>query len=58
MKYIEDLELIMENDHVRMKELAESLLSKRVNVLKKIFSAGISRWGDRTPVTAHAPAVP
>lgn len=58
MRCIEDLELIMENEHVRMKELVESFLSKRVSVLKKIFSAGISRWGDRTPVTAHAPSVP
>ncbi|KAK1376093.1 SWI/SNF complex subunit SWI3A [Heracleum sosnowskyi] len=58
MRCIEDLELIMETEHGQMKKLVKSLLSKRMNVLKKIFSAGISRWGDRASVTAHAPSVP
>ncbi|WOG89235.1 hypothetical protein DCAR_0208472 [Daucus carota subsp. sativus] len=58
MRCIEDLELIMKKEDVQMKELVESLLSKRMNVLKMIFSAGISRWGDRATVTAHAPSVP
>lgn len=57
MRYIGDLELIMEKEYIQMEELEESLISERMKVLQKIFSAGISRWRDHTAVTSQAASI-
>ncbi|KAM7483474.1 hypothetical protein LguiB_008057 [Lonicera macranthoides] len=50
MKHIEDLEVIMEKEREQMEKVEESILEERMNVLQRIFNAGISRWRDHTSV--------
>ncbi|KAF9622321.1 hypothetical protein IFM89_031124 [Coptis chinensis] len=46
IKHFEELQLIMENEYTQIQELKESLLVDRVDVLRRVFSAGIARWRD------------
>ncbi|KAF7834021.1 SWI/SNF complex subunit SWI3A [Senna tora] len=46
IKHFEELELLMEKEHTEIEELKNSLLTERIDVLKKTFSAGVSRWKD------------
>lgn len=36
----------MEKEHTEMEELKNSLLTERIDVLERTFSAGVSRWKD------------
>lgn len=46
MNCVEDLEVIMEKENALLEELEESLVAERIDVLQKLFSAGISRSKD------------
>ncbi|KAI4343581.1 hypothetical protein L6164_010915 [Bauhinia variegata] len=50
IKHFEDLELLMEKEYAEMEELKHSILTERIDVLQKTFSAGISRWKDYPPM--------
>ncbi|OVA09601.1 SANT/Myb domain [Macleaya cordata] len=50
IKHFEDLELIMEKEYIHIQELKESIIADWIDVLRRIFSAGIPRWRDRTSV--------
>ncbi|KAL7099324.1 hypothetical protein ACP275_09G076900 [Erythranthe tilingii] len=43
MKCFEDLETIMEKENSQLEKLEETLIAERIDVLQKLFSAGISR---------------
>ncbi|XP_054813020.1 SWI/SNF complex subunit SWI3A isoform X1 [Prosopis cineraria] len=45
-KHFEELELLMEKEHAEMEELKNSVLTERIDVLQKTFSAGVPRWKD------------
>ncbi|KAI9079659.1 hypothetical protein K1719_038280 [Acacia pycnantha] len=45
-KHFEELELLMEKEYAEIEELKNSLLSERIDVLQKTFSAGVPRWKD------------
>ncbi|XP_052183853.1 SWI/SNF complex subunit SWI3A isoform X2 [Diospyros lotus] len=46
VKHFDDLELIMKNEYTQLKDLKESIVSERMNALRKVFDAGISRRRD------------
>ncbi|XP_060204150.1 SWI/SNF complex subunit SWI3A [Lycium barbarum] len=50
MKHVDALNLMMEKRHGQMKDLEESLVMERMDILQKIFSAGVSRWRDHASV--------
>ncbi|XP_055825195.1 SWI/SNF complex subunit SWI3A isoform X1 [Solanum dulcamara] len=50
MKHVEALNRMMEKQHGQMKDLEECLITERMDILQKIFSAGISRWRDHALV--------
>ncbi|XP_060202858.1 SWI/SNF complex subunit SWI3A-like [Lycium barbarum] len=50
MKHVDALNLMMEKQHGQMKDLEESLVMERMDILQKIFSAGVSRWRDHASV--------
>lgn len=47
-KHFDDLELIMEKEYAELEDLKESIIMERMNVLQKVFKAGISRSRDQT----------
>ncbi|CAA3032892.1 SWI SNF complex subunit SWI3A [Olea europaea subsp. europaea] len=57
MKYFDELELIMEKENAHIEELEESLVADRLNVLQRIFNAGISRWKDHASVKSETGSV-
>ncbi|XP_011073099.1 SWI/SNF complex subunit SWI3A [Sesamum indicum] len=48
LKYFDDLEQIMGKEHAQLEELEESLIAERINVLQRIFSAGITKPKEQT----------
>lgn len=54
MKHVEALNLMMEKQHGQMKDLEESLVTERMDILQKIFSAGVSRWRDHASVKSQS----
>ncbi|KAH6831567.1 hypothetical protein C2S53_018983 [Perilla frutescens var. hirtella] len=52
VKYFEDLEQIMENENAQLEELEESLITERLDVLQRVFDAGISRSKEHS-LTKH-----
>ncbi|KAM3319555.1 SWI/SNF complex subunit SWI3A isoform X1 [Capsicum chacoense] len=57
MKHVEALNLMMEKQHGQMKDLEVSLVAERMDVLQKMFSAGVSRWKDHAPVKSQSSSV-
>lgn len=57
MKHVEALNLMMEKQHGQMKDLEESLVTERMDILQKIFSAGLSRWRDHASVKSQTSSV-
>ncbi|KAL0355065.1 UNVERIFIED_CONTAM: SWI/SNF complex subunit SWI3A [Sesamum radiatum] len=57
LKYFDDLELIMGNEHTQLEELEESLIGERINVLQRIFTAGITKPKEHTSTMSRADAV-
>ncbi|XP_059645490.1 SWI/SNF complex subunit SWI3A [Cornus florida] len=53
IKHFEHLELIMEKEYAQVVELEESVTAERINVLQKVFNAGISIWRDNTLVKSQ-----
>ncbi|XP_068656155.1 SWI/SNF complex subunit SWI3A-like [Aristolochia californica] len=54
VKYFEELGSIMEMEYGQIKKMKESLISERIDVLRKVFRAGISRWKDHSSVKPFA----
>lgn len=54
MKHVEAMNLMMEKQHGQMKDLEESLVTERMDILQKIFSAGVSRWRDHASVKSQS----
>ncbi|GAB4845776.1 hypothetical protein Ancab_039185 [Ancistrocladus abbreviatus] len=50
IKHFEDLERIMEKEHAQLEELKESIIVEQIDILQKIFDAGIPRWRDNALV--------
>ncbi|KAJ1417884.1 Winged helix-like DNA-binding domain superfamily [Sesbania bispinosa] len=46
VKHFDDLELLMEKEHAEMEELKDSILTERIDVLRRTFRSGITRWKD------------
>lgn len=57
MKYFDELELAIEKENAHIEELGESLLVDRLNVLKRIFDAKISRWKGHVSVKSQTGSV-
>lgn len=53
MEHVEALNLMMDKQHGQMKDLEESLVTERMDILQKIFSAGGSRWRDHASVKSQ-----
>ncbi|KAG9445859.1 hypothetical protein H6P81_011987 [Aristolochia fimbriata] len=54
VKYFEELESIMKMEYEQIEKMKQSIISERIDVLRKVFRAGISRWKDHTPVKPPA----
>ncbi|XP_006347622.1 SWI/SNF complex subunit SWI3A [Solanum tuberosum] len=54
MKHVEALNLMMEKQHGQMKDLEESLVTERMDILQKIFNSGVSRWRDHASVKSQS----
>ncbi|RDX64453.1 SWI/SNF complex subunit SWI3A, partial [Mucuna pruriens] len=46
VKHFDDLELLMEKEHAEMENLKDSILTERIDVLRRTFRSGITRWKD------------
>ncbi|XP_014522338.1 SWI/SNF complex subunit SWI3A [Vigna radiata var. radiata] len=46
VKHFDDLELLMEKEHAEMEKLKDSILTERIDVLRRTFRSGITRWKD------------
>ncbi|KAK9278317.1 hypothetical protein L1049_027882 [Liquidambar formosana] len=57
IKLFEDLEMIMEKEYAIIEEVEESIIAERIDVLQRLFSSGISRWRDHTPVKSQTGSV-
>ncbi|XP_075107964.1 SWI/SNF complex subunit SWI3A [Nicotiana tabacum] len=57
MKHVEALNLMMEKQHAQMKELEESLVTERMDILQKIFSVGVSRWSDHASAKSQSSSI-
>jgi len=44
VKHFDELELLMEKEHAEMEELKDSILTERIDVLRKTFKSGVTRW--------------
>ncbi|AES73038.1 putative transcription factor MYB/SANT family [Medicago truncatula] len=44
VKHFDELELLMEKEHAEMEELKDSILTERIDVLRKTFKSGVARW--------------
>lgn len=45
-KFFEDLEHLMEKEHALLDESKDSIIAERMDTLRRVFAAGISRWRD------------
>ena len=43
----------MEKEYTHLEELKESIIAERIDVMQRIFDAGISRWRDPISVKSH-----
>ncbi|KAJ9676581.1 hypothetical protein PVL29_021879 [Vitis rotundifolia] len=57
IQHFEDLELIMEKEYTHLEELKESIIAERIDILQRVFNAGISRWRDPISVKSHTGSV-
>lgn len=57
MKHVEGLNLMMEKQHGQMKDLEESLVTERMDILQKMFSAGVSRWRDHVSSKSQSSSI-
>lgn len=57
MKHVEAMNLMMEKQHGQMKDLEESLVTERMDIVQKIFSAGVSRWRDHASVKSQSSSI-
>ncbi|KAJ8537046.1 hypothetical protein K7X08_035447 [Anisodus acutangulus] len=57
MKHVDALNLMMEKQQGQMKDLEESLVTERMDILQKIFSAGVSRWRDHASVKSQSSSI-
>lgn len=46
VKHFDDLELLMEKERAEMENLKDSILTERIDVLRRTFRSGITRWKD------------
>ncbi|CAJ1974338.1 unnamed protein product [Sphenostylis stenocarpa] len=46
VKHFDDLELLMEKEHAEMENLKDSILTERIDVLRRTFRSGTTRWKD------------
>ncbi|KAK7350717.1 hypothetical protein VNO77_09617 [Canavalia gladiata] len=46
VKHFDDLELLMEKEHAEMENVKDSILTERIDVLRRTFTSGITRWKD------------
>ncbi|ESW09501.1 hypothetical protein PHAVU_009G132800 [Phaseolus vulgaris] len=46
VKHFDDLELLMEKEHAEMENIKDSILTERIDVLRRTFRSGITRWKD------------
>ncbi|KAK7411064.1 hypothetical protein VNO78_02432 [Psophocarpus tetragonolobus] len=46
VKHFDDLELLMEKEHDEIENLKDSILTERLDVLRRTFRSGITRWKD------------
>ncbi|XP_058786373.1 SWI/SNF complex subunit SWI3A [Vicia villosa] len=46
VKHFDELELLMEKEHTEMEELKDSILTERIDVLRRTFKSGIAKWKD------------
>ncbi|XP_061342881.1 SWI/SNF complex subunit SWI3A isoform X2 [Gastrolobium bilobum] len=46
VKHFDDLELLMEKEHAEIEGLEDSILTERIDVLRRTFKSGITRWKD------------
>ncbi|XP_038709924.1 SWI/SNF complex subunit SWI3A-like [Tripterygium wilfordii] len=44
IRHFEDLELIMEKQYAEMEEQKECIIGERIDVLRKTFNSGMSKW--------------
>lgn len=47
----------MEKEYTHLKELKESIIAERIDILQRVFNAGISRWRDPISVKSHTGSV-
>ncbi|KAL5543847.1 hypothetical protein UlMin_007631 [Ulmus minor] len=50
MKHFEELETIMKKKYEEMEEIEDVLLGERIDVLQRLFKAGIPRWKDHVSI--------
>lgn len=46
VKHFDNLELLMEKEHAEMENLKDSILTERIDVLRRTFRSGVTRWKD------------
>ncbi|OIW17048.1 hypothetical protein TanjilG_00187 [Lupinus angustifolius] len=46
VKHFDDLEQMMEKEHAETEELKDSILTERIDVLRRTFRSGVTRWKD------------
>ncbi|KAG5031449.1 hypothetical protein JHK85_015431 [Glycine max] len=46
VKHFDDLELLMEKEHAEMENKKDSILTERIDVLRRTFRSGVTRWKD------------
>ncbi|KAK7282082.1 hypothetical protein RIF29_10602 [Crotalaria pallida] len=46
VKHFDDLELLMEKEHTETEALKDSIFTERVDMLKRTFRSGVTRWKD------------
>ncbi|MCI40258.1 SWI/SNF complex subunit SWI3A-like [Trifolium medium] len=46
VKHFDELELLMEKEHAELEELKDSILTERIDVLRRTFKSGIAKWKD------------
>ncbi|KAK4362758.1 hypothetical protein RND71_017999 [Anisodus tanguticus] len=57
MKHVEALNLMMEKQHGEMKDLEESLVTERMDILQRIFSDGVARWRDHASIKSQSSSI-
>jgi SWI/SNF related-matrix-associated actin-dependent regulator of chromatin subfamily C len=46
VKHFDELELLMEKEHAELEELKDSILTERIDLLRRTFKSGIAKWKD------------